>query len=533
MARNTTIAAVPTADDADQANVGELRFLDPKELVIEDNVRTEASETITKQFVQSVSEGVRVPLLAYENEDGQVVVWDGQRRTLAARTAELASVPVWVAPRTATTDTARTIERITDQVVTTERADLTPAQRVTAMHQLHLAGVSATKIAKTLHTDKRTVVDPALKAAASTTALTALDEQTLTLEQAAILAEYEDDEDATERLLAAAARGQFDYAAAQLAANVAERAAMKPVLDGYRAEGITATTIIPGYTDNSIRLDVLGVNDGQGDAPSIDDIPVDHRLAVVVAEVEQTWTDAEGNEVDADDIDWMLEGLDDDEDAEPEEGLLDPRTLTMTEGIAVETRWYVTDPDTLGLARRSYSYAARPLHSEDEPSEADKQAQRDERRQTVRMNKKALAATEVRREKISEFLARKTLPKGKAAAVAAFLADTMWNSHDLFGYNRQDANAKSLTMGLLGDKTPADAADGASAERRQIINLAIAVGAHEADMPKTAWRETGRSYTDHRATYLRMLVDVFGYTLTDVEQVIVGDLDLDNVDLDS
>ena len=51
MARNTTIAAVPTADDADQANVGELRFLDPKELVIEDNVRTEASSTITKQFV--------------------------------------------------------------------------------------------------------------------------------------------------------------------------------------------------------------------------------------------------------------------------------------------------------------------------------------------------------------------------------------------------------------------------------------------------------------------------------------------------
>ena len=182
---------------------------------------------------------------------------------------------------------------------------------------------------------------------------------------------------------------------------------------------------------------------------------------------------------------------------------------------------------------RDSSYSARPLHSEDEPSEADKQAQRDERRQTVRMNKKALAATEVRREKISEFLARKTLPKGKAAAVAAFLADTMWNSHDLFGYNRQDGNAKSLTMGLLGDKTPADAADGASAERRQIINLAIAVGAHEADMPKTAWRETGRSYTDHRATYLRMLVEVFGYTLTDVEQVIVGDLDLDNVDLDS
>ena len=72
---------------------------------------------------------------------------------------------------------------------------------------------------------------------------------------------------------------------------------MRPVLDGHRAEGIAATTIIPGYADNSIRLDVLGVNNGQGEAPSIDDIPADHRLAVVVAEVEQTWTDAEGNEV--------------------------------------------------------------------------------------------------------------------------------------------------------------------------------------------------------------------------------------------
>ena len=36
---------------------------------------------------------------------------------------------------------------------------------------------------------------------------------------------------------------------------------------------------------------------------------------------------------------------------------------------------------------------------------------------------------------------RKTLPKGKAAVVATFLATTMWRNADLYNVTRQDADA--------------------------------------------------------------------------------------------
>ena len=525
---NNTIA--DTAASAPE-ELGELRHIAPAELVLDDNVRTDAADTITPEFIRSIGEGVHTPLLAYEDGEGAIVVWDGQRRLLAALEAGNASVPVYVTTRAAADEQGRTVERIAGQVITADqRAALTQSQRVVAMQQLHLAGLSATKIAKTLHTDKRKVVDHALKAAASPSALTALDDHALTLEQAAVLAEYEDDPDATDRLLNAARRGQFDYAAKHLADTAAERAAVRVAIEQHNVDGIATVTQRPSFNDDAVSLTRLLDSDGER-LSTIDQVPAAHRVAYVFAVPTETWTDAEGNPVDETLIDWSLEDSDD-ETATPEDGEFDPRQLTRLETIEVETAWYVRDYAAAGFTLPNYD-TPRSLHGEDEPTEADKQAQRDERRQTIALNKKAVAATEVRREKLGEFLARKTLPKGKATVVAEFLATTMWHSHDLFGYNRQDGNAKSLTMGFLGDKTPAEAGDGATAERRQIINLAIAVGAHEADMPKSAWRETDRSYTAHRVTYLRMLVDVFGHTLTDVEQIIVGDLDPDSVDLDS
>ncbi|UZF59311.1 ParB N-terminal domain-containing protein (plasmid) [Gordonia polyisoprenivorans] len=114
---NTT---TDTATDAQ--DLGEVRHLDPATLVLDDNVRTDADATITAAFVRSVAERVRVPLLAYENAAGEVVVWDGQRRLLAAREAGLGTVPVYITSRDAADEQATTVERITGQVIT---ADLT------------------------------------------------------------------------------------------------------------------------------------------------------------------------------------------------------------------------------------------------------------------------------------------------------------------------------------------------------------------------------------------------------------------------
>lgn len=520
---NTTATAQTTAA---AAVIGELRTLDPHELVIGDNIRTDAEAKLTAEFVASVSDGLLAPILATDTPEG-VVVRDGQMRTLAARQAGLSAVPVYVIPADLDeADKDRIRSRVVDQYKANEhRTDLTPSERVEAIAQLSLAGVSPTKIAKSLGVNKKSVVDPAIAAATSQNAKDALDADALTLDQAAVLAQYDDDPDAVEELMRSLRYRQFDHAAARLAAQADERAAAKTAAAEYTAAGIAVTLRHPDYNDTADRLGAL-VNT-EGVTVDIEQIPAEYRLAYVHASTTETWTDAEGNEVDEDLIDWSLENADD-TDATPDEGYHDPRTLTCQETIDTDTTWYVSDPAAVGLSRSRF-VATGPVT--DEQVAADKQVKSDERRQVVTLNKLATAAAEVRKEKVGEFLARKTLPKGKAAAVAAFLAETMWRDHGLFGYNRADGNARTLATGFLGGTEPLAALDTATAERRQIINLAIAVGAHEADMPKSAWRETDCSWTGHRVTYLRLLVDVFGYTLSDIEEVIAGDKTADDIDI--
>lgn len=103
--------------------------------------------------------------------------------------------------------------------------------------------------------------------------------------------------------------------------------------------------------------------------------------------------------------------------------------------------------------------------------------------------------------------------------------------------NRQDADAQQIAAELLGTD-PLPALVGASAERRHVINLAIVLGAHEANLPKDAWRPAGqfeysRQGRNARTEYLRFLTDTLGYALADVEQVIVGDLTAESISLDS
>ena len=82
---------------------------------------------------------------------------------LAAREAALASIPVYVVPADAaeSDDAERTRRRIIDQVIANEaRADLKVSEKAAAVEQLSLTGLSATKIAKVLHTSKRRSTPP-------------------------------------------------------------------------------------------------------------------------------------------------------------------------------------------------------------------------------------------------------------------------------------------------------------------------------------------------------------------------------------
>lgn len=169
-----------------------LEMLDPKTLTIDINVRKDAA--LTPAFVASIKEhGVLEPVIAHRKDDGTVHVLMGQRRTRAAVEAERPEIPVMV------TESPEEAERILTQVVENiQRSALTEADEAEAYHQLSLIGVSAAQIAKKTGRTKITVED-ALKAKSTTAGDAALG-RGCTIEEALILAEFEDDPDATEEL---------------------------------------------------------------------------------------------------------------------------------------------------------------------------------------------------------------------------------------------------------------------------------------------------------------------------------------------
>lgn len=523
---SNTIATAPTA---------ELRQLDPAALVIDDNIRSQAQATITAAFIDSISEGVQQPILAVE-VDGQVRVRDGQRRTLAAREAKLDRVPVYVVPvATDADDKAMTIGRIVDQFVSFEREELRASDRVSAIEQLSLAGMSATKIAKATRIKKKDV-DNTLAIAKSSATLDLLDQGAgVTLEQSAVIAAYDHDPEAQQWLIRAASTGRFEHEVAQLESRADERAALLVEVAKHASEGIDSVTRYPNYQSGDARVEQLANADGT--PAQIEDIPVGHRLAYVWVDVAEWWTDSDDNTVAEEIIDWDLEGEDVPADAQPEEGYIDPRTLTHHVENAVETTWYVTGFATLGLQGKRYDTSPRANTAAAEVSQAEKDALKAERRRVRVLNAASDTARGVRIEKLTTWLARKTLPKGSAPQIAKFIATSMQAHHDMFGANSMQGNAHDIATTILGGDPADQIEDAATADRVQIVALAIALAAREAHMWKDSWRNAAdRNYPGStvgaRADYLRFLVEVLGYTLTEVEKVITGDTKAADVPLD-
>lgn len=172
-----------------------IEHVSPDALTIEDNVR-EALD-LPKPFVASIKQhGVLQPVLAHRNSDGTLYVRDGQRRTLAAREAGIATMPAYIVTANDETKT-----RIVQQIVTNEQRDaLSDRDRVRGFASLALEGLSAHQIARATGT-KRATVEQAVTIAQDETASNALEAHSLNLEEAAALAEFADDPDAQAAVL--------------------------------------------------------------------------------------------------------------------------------------------------------------------------------------------------------------------------------------------------------------------------------------------------------------------------------------------
>lgn len=546
----TTTAATeaPTTGTTPVVGAGEeFARLHPTTLEVGPNVRDEV-DTDSDEFravVASIAElGVLLPILARRDGD-RVVVIDGQVRTLAAIEAGEESVPVLIRP-TASKAKEQEIERLTQQVNTNDRRiDLTHGQRAKAVTAMFELGLSATKIAKTMQYDNRETTKAAGTAGRSQTAIAALDAGQLDLEQAAVVAVFDadGDDDAVEDLLNAGSR--FRSVAQELIADRAERKARAEAGTPYADKGLTVLADEPFYDSPYVAAEDLVTADGDQITEAVIDAAAEHWAVWLTPSEQITLTATGGVVIESESIDWATEGA---PKAVAAEGYHHHKDVTVAQVWVPE--YFTADPDAAGVKLGPILAAAssEPDASDDQAAAerkarekkaaqaalAEKEAEKVARRRTVALNKASAAATIVRKEWLTKFLTRKTLPKG----AGKWITETLVDEPGLLTENK----APQYLAELLGVTVPADTSpsagypgvadkaarralaatiDKASETRAQVILLAQILAAYEARVSgkgNDSWRRTSWGNQDN---YLGFL-DQHGHVLTVVEQSAAG-----------
>ncbi|HXL18108.1 MAG TPA: ParB/RepB/Spo0J family partition protein, partial [Streptosporangiaceae bacterium] len=212
------------------------------------NVREDLD--LTAEFCASVAEnGVRVPLLITTDADGGFRVIEGHRRLAAAVKAGLAEVPYDLDGDRAADAAGQFLDMVTANS-DAYRKNFTPLEEATALFAAREAGASRTRIRKATGR-KADQVKTALAVGALTAntreQLGGLDRQ-LTLDELALLAEFESDPDAREQVLVAVANDYpLEHVAERIRQNQAEAAEHERVRAELEAAGCPVTDeIVPG-----------------------------------------------------------------------------------------------------------------------------------------------------------------------------------------------------------------------------------------------------------------------------------------------
>lgn len=513
-------AAMMTGEPGEKIDTGaasRLAMLDPGTLTVGANART--SVHLGRDFVASIkTHGVLQPIVAVRDPDGAVVVRLGQRRTLAAVRAGLDSVPVWVIEGAA--DEA---ERIVAQMVENDHRDaMEDTDRVAAVEQLSLLGMTAASIAKQLHRP-RAEVKAALSVAKSATARAALaanqdaahpgdvDAQPapLTLVQAALLAEVDDDAADVERLRAEFAAGRSGEHVAQQIRDRRARAKAKAAAErAARADGLA---VVP--EGEGVDLADLVDADGQPLTPAGHATCPGHAVHVWHAYVRVNPTTGEP--------------LPDDEaehdDADTDEGA-EAWAWRWTRGavcldLAAHGHYWDGEapaqqahPDDETDEENSRRTATTPATREPDPEQIG--AREEAARLRAEADQKARAAREawdaartVRRAWVAGHIA--AARKAPAGAARLIAREAVTNRY-VFGH-------QTVALELLGLDAVASAeelADRASDQRAEVIALVYALAKDEAGFPLVP--PTGDRIPDRHREYLNTLTR-WGYETAPIE----------------
>jgi ParB family chromosome partitioning protein len=441
---------------SDTTTLGTIEHIDPTEVEVETNIRTTVK--LDPAFVASIREhGVITPVGCHRSEDGTITVRIGQRRVLAAREAGLPTVPAYVVDGDASTVT-RLLEQFTENE---QRAALTEPERAAVFQQLAFEGLTVQQIAKRTHVAKR-VVEAGIKVAENEFAQKVATKHEVTLDQAAAIIEFEDDKDAVARLVQYAedAPEQFPHEVQRQRDERERRKAVAAEQDALAEQGYTILDAAPYYDEkDAARLSDLTTKDG-------DDLTVEHLAGVREDRLAH--------------VQWGWQGL----------------TTTV----------YVRNFKTYGFKKRTGN---GPMTEQ----------QKTERKTLIANNKAWDSAEVVRRDWLTAFLARKTLPKDAGQFVAVALTTSRTTvaaalskgnrlAATLLGLNAQDSEWVPSPIDPIVTAQPARAGH---------IALAVVVGAIESRTGRHSWRNP----SSETIRYFNRLA-AWGYPLSDVEQIVTG-----------
>ena len=547
----TTTTATTSVDanttDANSTDASaELLLLDPTTLELDRNVRDTVdtdSESFTALVDSIRQHGVLQAVSATRDRDGTIKVEDGQRRTLAARHAEAATIPVVVTTRTET-GKAREFTRIVSQIEANDRRqDLTEGQRAAAVADMLDLGISHTKIKKALQLKPDQLKQQA-KVGKSAAARDALDSGQLDLEQAAIVGafEAEGDTDAVERLLSVPGYN-FRFTANAIVAERAETRERSAAATAWTERGFVLLDREPALRGSDyLHVDGL-IDTATGEAATVVHVDADPAQWWIWLHCERgglvTLT-ATGERIDDDQVDWSTEG--DTGAQEAEEGLYHCRQVEISDAWTVDYYTTADRLDSLGLrtvevgARVSGADPSDPTDPDTIAAEVarkaaqDKEAERALRRKVLRFNRLGDAAIATRRAWLLDYLTRKTPPQTAATFVLGSLAGEAFlltqhtasaTTAELLGVDAEKLHGTALAT-WIDTLTPA---------RAQVVTLALVLGAYEARTTKDAWRRN--SYGgDHGVAHYLHFVASLGYPLSQIEEVMTGDRPEDDVDPD-
>lgn len=503
-----------------------VQWLDPRTLLVDYNVRTEAD--LDRDFLESIRElGVMQPIIAVQCEQG-VRVRLGHRRTLGAIKEQQPRVPVIVIGDERTDDAGQ-IERLFAQWDENEqRTGLRDGDKIVAVQQLSAFGVSAAQIKKRTkwHKDQ---VRTALTVAASELATKSALRYDLTLDQAAMVEEFKDDAPTVKALIAAVRTGQFAHVAqrardardterARVAEERAEQEAKAPVLAALTAAGVRVLDS-PYAVPTVKRLSALTDNRETREPITAEQhASCPGHAAYLVGE--WVWVDTEPTQP----TDTTQQAPNDDgEDEETDDG--DGENTDDEEEGREEQRWEAVfvccDPAEHGHEPVYQSPAgtrlAPPAVQEDAATAAARSAKR---RETVKNNQDWASAEKVRIRWVRDFLTRKnkSAPKGTGVFLAAALA--------LHGDTIASTGGNHLAAQWLGINTTTTFGcspdlvtliNTATDARAQVIHLGIVLAAYENASNREDWR-TVMGTTTRYLTHLETL----DYQLSDVEQLACG-----------